>query len=159
MKGKTLPYKIFIKDDIKIGVFGLGIELRGLVDKNLSGDTQYHDPVVAAAQQSLYLKEEEKCDLIICLSHLGFKYKDEKISDIALAKQSKNIDLIIGAHTHTFLDEPINIINRDGKKVLVAQAGWAGLRLGRIDFYFEKNTKKKMHEASTLKIFNYASAI
>jgi 5'-nucleotidase len=86
------------------------------------------------------LKEQEKCDLVICLSHLGFKYTNdpEKVCDVLLAKKTKNIDLIIGGHTHTFLDKPIIETNRDGQPVLINQVGCFGINLGRIDFYFSR---------------------
>ena len=98
------PYKIFNKDGIKIGIFGLGVELDGLVDKKLYKETIYNNPVEIAQDMTRILKEEQKCDLVICLSHLGFSYKNEpyKVSDLELAKKTKNIDLIIGGHTHTF---------------------------------------------------------
>ena len=72
--------------------------------------------------------------MVICLSHLGHSYRSRKISDLVLAEKSKNIDLIIGGHTHTFLDKPIEIKNQVRKKILVTQVGWAGIRLGRIDY-------------------------
>jgi 5'-nucleotidase len=156
---KTQPYKIFEKGGIKIGVFGLGIELQGLVDKKLYGNTIYLDPVEKANYYSHLLKQEKKCDLVICLSHLGYSYKEEKISDEILAKQSHNIDLILGGHTHTFLDEPVRYKNRDGKEILVAQVGWAGIKLGRIDYFFEKNSGKKEAMATTLKISKQTIAI
>jgi 5'-nucleotidase len=159
LNNKTQPYKIFEKGGIRTGVFGLGIELQGLVDKKLYGNTVYNDPVVKAAYYAQLLKEEKKCDLVICLSHLGYKYKEEKISDELLAKQSRNIDLILGGHTHTFLDEPVRYKNRDGKEIIVAQVGWAGIKLGRIDYYFEKNSKKKDAVATTLKISRKSIAI
>ncbi len=159
MVGKTIPHKIFIKDDIKIGVFGIGIELHGLVDKKMYGNTIYQNPLEKAAKAAHYLKFEEKCDLIICLSHLGYKYENKKVSDVDLAKQSKNIDLIIGAHTHTFIDIPLEYENSDNKKVLVAQVGWAGIRLGRIDYLFEKRIKKKAVEGHTIKISKKSIAI
>jgi len=152
MAGKTIPHKIFVKDDIKIGVFGLGIELDGLVDKKMYGNTLYLDPIQKAAEATHYLKNEQKCDLIICLSHLGFKYDFKKISDVELAKHSKNIDLILGGHTHTFLDTPLSCKNMDDKEVLVAQVGWAGIRLGRIDYIFKKKSKKKASEGYSIKI-------
>jgi 5'-nucleotidase len=159
LKDKTQPYKIFKKGGIKIGVFGLGIELHGLVDKKLYGNTIYNNPVEKADHYSRLLKEEEKCDLVICLSHLGYKYKEEKISDELLAQQSSNIDLILGGHTHTFLDEPVRYKNKNGKEILVAQVGWAGIKLGRIDYYFEKKSSKKQALGTTLKISEKSSAI
>ncbi len=159
LNNKTQPYKIVEKGGIKIGVFGIGIELQGLVDKKLYGNTIYNDPVKKAEYYSHLLKEEKKCDLVICLSHLGYKYKEEKISDELLAKQSRNIDLILGGHTHTFLDEPVRYKNSDGKEILVAQVGWAGIKLGRIDYYFEKNSRKKDAVGTTLKISRKSIAI
>ena len=135
------PYKIFKKDGIKIGVFGLGIELQGLVDAKLYKETKYNNPIETAQEMARILKVEQKCDVIICLSHLGFKYKDEpnRPSDINLARKTKNIDLIIGGHTHTFLDKPVIEKNADGKEVLINQVGCYGINLGRIDFYLDSN--------------------
>jgi 5'-nucleotidase len=152
LENKVNEYKIFRKGNLKIGVFGIGIELRGLVDPKLSGNILYNDPLVNANRISTLLKNEEKCDLVICLSHLGYKYNDKKVSDSVLAKESSNIDLVIGGHTHTFLDEPTLIINKEGKEVLIAQVGWAGIKLGRIDYYFDSKKRKKDLMLSTVKI-------
>ncbi len=159
MEGKTSPYKIFSKDEVRIGVFGVGIELEGLVDKKMYGNTKYYDPLENAAITAHKLKHIEKCDLVICLSHLGYKYPDEKVSDEMLAKRSLNIDLIIGGHTHTFINDPYKYKNRDRKDVLVAQVGWAGIKLGRIDFFVEKKFRNIKASASTIKILNYANEI
>jgi len=139
------PYKIFNKNGIKIGVFGLGIELNGLVDKKMYKETVYNNPVETAQDMVRILKKEQKCDLVICLSHLGYKYNKEdadKISDLKLAALTKDIDLIIGGHTHTFLDKPTIVKNLDGNEVLVNQVGCYGINLGRIDFYLDKNKAK-----------------
>ena len=137
MEGLTKPYEIFIKDGIKIGVFGLGIQLEGLLTPALSKETQYLDPIEIALDMTRLLKEEQQCDLVICLSHLGYNYKYDKISDLKLAEKTKNIDLIIGGHTHTFLEKPTIIKNAAGLDVIVNQVGWAGINLGRIDFEFD----------------------
>jgi 5'-nucleotidase len=133
------PYKIFVKDGIKIGAFGLGIELQGLVDPKMYKETIYLNPLEIAQDMSRILKAEEKCDLIICLSHLGYHYKNGKISDLELASKTKNIDLIIGGHTHTFLPKPTVTKNSVGENVLVNQVGCYGINLGRIDFYFDND--------------------
>ena len=159
LAGKTFPYKIFFRDGIKIGIFGLGIELAGLVDKKLYGSTKYLDPVIKAAETAHLLKKEMKCDLVICLSHLGYKYKEVKISDVELAKQSLNIDIILGGHTHTFIDSPLKIRNRNKEEVLVCQVGWAGIKLGRADYYFEISSRKKYVSASTLKVLTMSREI
>jgi 5'-nucleotidase len=147
------PYKTFVRDGIKIGVFGLGIELDGLVNKEAYKETNYLDPIEIAQDMSRILKTEEACDLIICLSHLGYEYKNSpsKISDIRLAKATQDIDLIIGGHTHTFLDKPTLETNAVGKSVLVNQVGCYGLYLGKIDFYFDAKTLKGS-ESDTLTV-------
>ena len=141
LNGKTEKYKIFKKDGIKVGLFGVGIELDGLVGKKQYQETKYLNPVEIAQHYADFLRKEKGCDLVICLSHIGFDYRDDadKISDKKLAAQTDNIDLILGGHTHTFLPEPQSFTNKSGKNVLVNQVGWAGLLLGRIDFYFDKN--------------------
>ena len=136
------PYKIFVKNELKIGVFGLGIELKGLVDPKLYKETVYNDPIETAREMTRILNDEEHCDLIICLSHLGYDYnKDQnKVSDLELAAKTKDIDLIIGGHTHTFLPKPTIAKNSIGENVLVNQVGCYGINLGRIDFYFDNES-------------------
>lgn len=157
LEGKVEAYRVFQKGAIRVGVLGVGIDLRGLVDERLTRNIRYTDPVLAANHAALHLRKEEKCDLVICLSHLGFQYDSDKISDLKLASLSKHIDLILGGHTHTFLDEPHIVKNSEQKNVLVNQVGWGGIRLGRIDFLIEKKTKKIMHSASTVKISKKSS--
>jgi 5'-nucleotidase len=146
------PYKTFIKDGIKIGVFGLGIELDGLVEKKMYKETVYLDPIETAQEMTRILKDNEKCDLIICLSHIGYYYKNtpEKISDLNLAKATKNIDLIIGGHTHTFLPKPTIVKNSIDQNVLVNQVGCFGINLGKIDFYFDNNKNKSANGTSII---------
>lgn len=146
------PYKIFTKENIKIGVFGLGIQLDGLVDKTLSKETKYLDPIEIAQDMGRILKEEHHCDLVICLSHLGYYYGDNStiVSDLIIARKTKNIDLIIGGHTHTFLPKPTIEQNILGQHVLVNQVGCYGINLGRIDFYFDSNKNKSAHGTSII---------
>jgi 5'-nucleotidase len=146
------PYKIIKKGNLKIGILGVGIELKGLVpDKSCEGII-YNDPIVYANNTAEELKTLHQCDLIICLSHLGYKYGGNKISDVKLAEQSQNIDLIIGGHTHTFLPKPDLIKNTLGKEVMVNQVGWAGINLGRIDYTFEPLENKAL--ASTAQVLD-----
>ncbi|WP_339919985.1 metallophosphatase [uncultured Flavobacterium sp.] len=144
MDGLVKPYKVFNKNGIKVGVFGIGIELDGLVDKKMYQETVYNNPVETAQEMVRILKKEQKCDLVVCLSHLGYNYKNEpnKICDLKLAALTEDIDLIIGGHTHTFLDKPTIVKNRSGNDVLVNQVGCYGINLGRIDFYFDSNKRK-----------------
>jgi len=138
------PYQIFIRDGIKIGIFGLGIELTGLVSPKMYKETVYLDPIEIAQDMSQILKEEQQCDLVICLSHLGYYYKRNPttVSDLNLAKLTKNIDLIIGGHTHTFLPKPTIVKNTIDENMLVNQVGAYGINLGRIDFYFDNENNK-----------------
>ena len=144
LESKVSDYKIYNKSGIKIGVFGLGIELEGLVSKDLYKETKYLDPLDIANDTAKKLKETENCDIVICLSHLGYKYEKfpNKISDLNLAKSTKNIDLIIGGHTHTFMNKPVVVKNNVGNDVLINQVGCFGLYLGRIDFSFDSDNNK-----------------
>lgn len=148
MEGKTQPYHIIRKGKLKIGLTGVGIELKGLVPDNLAGNTKYLDPIQAVNQQAAYLKKEKGCDMVVCLSHLGFKYREaNKVSDEILARETGNVDVIIGGHTHTFFDAPVVYKNKFGSDVILNQVGWAGIVLGRMDFEFQRNNKKNL-EAS-----------
>ena len=141
MKGVTLPYKIFTVGNMRIGVTGVGVELKSLVPQPLYLDTQYLDPIAKANEYAAILKNDYKCDYVICLSHLGYAYEHAQVSDMVLAKASQNIDLIIGGHTHTFLEKPTFVANQKGKAVGITQVGWAGIWLGRIDLLVEQSTK------------------
>ncbi|MFN8290061.1 MAG: metallophosphatase [Chitinophagaceae bacterium] len=152
MENKTMPYKVFKKGSLRIGVLGVSIEGRGLIPDALFGNTKYLDPVQKANETAALLKKNESCDMIVCLSHLGNQYKDNKVSDEILAKESENIDLIIGGHTHTFLEEPLKYKNKNGNDVIVNQVGWAGIILGRLDFEFSKFSGKKMTKNHNLSV-------
>ncbi len=145
LDGETEEYKIFNKNGIKVGIFGVGIQLASLVGKKDYGETEYLDPIEIAQHYADFLRKEKKCDMVICLSHIGYDYKDDpkKVSDKILAANTDGIDLILGGHTHTFLPEPQSFLNRSGKNVMVNQVGWAGLLLGKITFFFDKNKNVK----------------
>jgi 5'-nucleotidase len=144
LNGKIAASNIFKFDDVKIGVFGVGIELQGLVPKDLCAGVQYKEPIQNAQRVANELKYDFKCDYVICLSHLGYKYDDKKVSDVVLAESTKNIDLILGGHTHTFFDKPEVFRNAEQKKVMINQVGWAGLYIGRIDLFFQQKSKRVM---------------
>jgi 5'-nucleotidase len=152
LEEKILPHKIFTKDGIKIGVFGVGIELEGLVDKRNFGKVKYQNPIEEAKKTATLLKQNKKCDYVICLSHLGYSYKEKKVSDMDLSEGTSDIDLIIGGHTHTFLEEPKLKTNAQNKPVYVTQVGWAGIWLGRMDVFFSSDNGKQTSVASVLKI-------
>lgn len=152
LAGKTIPYKIFRRGGVKVGVYGLGVELKGLVDPKNYGNTRYNDPLQTALKMEKMLKEDHNTDLIICLSHLGYDYKDNTISDKIIASQTFDTDLIIGGHTHTFLIKPDLVLNRSGKEVIVNQVGFGGLILGKIDFYFSKQKRIRKNQSTAIPV-------
>ena len=141
LEGKTKPYKIFEVDEVRIGVYGLGVELKGLVTKELYKETQYLDPVEIATDMEKKLRKTENCDIVICLSHLGFQYRTDKVCDLTIAKKTSETDLIIGGHTHTFMSEPVIVKNKANREILINQVGCYGINLGRIDFYLDNKIK------------------
>jgi 5'-nucleotidase len=146
---------ILKKGKIKVGIFGVGIDLKGLVPEKNTVGISYLDPVKAANEQVEILKKK-KCDLIICLSHLGYDFPTDpaKISDLKLAKETAGIDLIIGGHTHTFLDQVTEVQNSKNEKVYINQVGYGGLQLGRIDFDFSENKSKELSKTEVIQVNN-----
>lgn len=145
IENEIKKYEIHIIDGVKIGIFGLGIELNGLVEKKLYNGVEYLNPLEITQDITDKLKNEYQCDIIICLSHLGFKYQKEEIMcDLILAKKTKNIDLIIGGHTHTFMKKPVEIKNLVGEKVIINQVGCFGINIGKIDFYLSNKIISEM---------------
>ncbi len=152
MEHRYQPHKIFRKGKLKIGITGVGIELSRLVHEKLTGNTRYLDPLPKATEVAEYLKRRKGCDMVICLSHLGDRYDDNRASDEILAKESEHIDLIIGGHTHRFFEEPRTYKNKSGSDVIVNQVGWAGIQLGRLDFSFLRNKGKKLDKNHSITI-------
>ena len=143
LAGVMKRHLILQKGPIKVGIVGAGIHLDGLLTPTLYGDITFLDPITTIEQEASRLKSDHKCDLVICLSHLGHKYEHNKVSDLVLAAQTASVDIIIGGHTHTFLDAPVIIRNKSNKPVTVTQAGWGGIQLGKLEVYFERNKKNK----------------
>jgi 5'-nucleotidase len=131
------PSIIMERGGIRIGIFGLGIDFDGLVLDALHDGVSYMDPVVTARRQADALREAG-CGLVVCLSHLGHRYRGEdRPDDVSLAAEVPEIDVILGGHTHTFLDEPVTFERVGRPPALVNQVGFAGIRLGRLDFIFD----------------------
>lgn len=128
------PYKIIQTRNIKVGITGVAIDFQDLLPQKAFQGIIYQDPVEPLQKTVNELKQSHHCDLIIVLSHLGYKYESDKIDDLKLAQKTYGIDAILGGHTHTFLDTPVMIKNKKGKDTLVNQAGWAGLKLGKLHF-------------------------
>lgn len=157
LENLILPYRVVERGGLRIGIYGLGVELQGLVPGRLYGDTKYLDPVEVAQRTEQHLKEQEKCDFIIALSHLGYEYESDKISDLKLAPQLQWTDLIIGGHTHTFLTKPTRLETRTGRPIWINQVGWAGIHLGRIDFLFSEQKRVQTSFGAPQKISEYSS--
>ncbi|GIV42703.1 MAG: metallophosphatase [Vicingaceae bacterium] len=153
LENKVEQFIVKQYDNIKVGIFGLGIELAGLVDPKLYGDTRYLDPLKKGYAMAKFLKKDLRCDLVICLSHLGFSYNFKKICDVDLAVMLQYIDIILGGHTHTFLKKGMRYRNKAGKEVIVNQVGFAGIQLGRIDVYFNLDMKAYKGLVSSEKVF------
>ena len=135
LKDRILPYLILERSGVRIGVYGLCADLKGLVSDSKYENIKYGDPIKAAKEFEKQLKNKYHCQIVLCLSHLGYSYKDEQVSDSILARNTTCTDAILGGHTHTLLTTPIAVKNKIGKKVLIAQNGWGGANVCRIDFY------------------------
>ncbi len=138
---RVRKFIIRVVNGVKVGIFGLGVAFENLVLPDLHKGVSCLDPVEVSADLAAYLKNYHQCDMIICLSHLGYQYNDGRVSDRVLARQVDGIDLIVGGHTHTFLDEPEVIEKPDGTKTWISQVGFAGIILGCMGFYFDRERK------------------
>ncbi|MBP1614079.1 MAG: metallophosphoesterase [Bacteroidetes bacterium] len=140
LEGLVKPYVIIKRDGLKIGVFGLSPKMEGLVQANKCEGIVYKDPIKTANELAAFLKKEKKCDAVICLSHLGYKPSsaDDPACDINLVRQTSNIDVVLGGHSHTFLEQPAIYVNAVGKNVPISQMGSRGTFVGRMDLIFEK---------------------
>ena len=138
LAGHVQPHTVREFDGVKVGIFGLGIAFEKLVLASLHQGVRYTDPV-AAARASCRELREQGCSLVICLSHLGYVYPDPaRPSDRTLAEAVPEIDLILGGHTHTFLDEAVVYGQGRTGFTVVNQVGWGGMRLGRVDVTFDQ---------------------
>ena len=136
------PYLVVKKAGLRIGIFGIGVNLNGVqFQKNYAG-VVLNEPIKAAVETSDLLKKELKCDLVICLSHLGVENDNGAPTDYDVIAASKNIDVVIGGHSHSMIENK-TALNAEGKPVIIAQMGKSGLYLGRIDLSFEKKKVKK----------------
>lgn len=129
LEGLVQPYTIIERDGLRIGVLGVGTILEGLVAKANYGDVKFQDPVTRANEVATFLKKQKKCDVVICLSHLG--WQSDKYNDILLIQGTRHIDLVLGGHSHTFLHRPLYYKNLDGRDVPVQQMGKSSVYVGR----------------------------
>lgn len=132
LAGLIKPYLILKKGKLRIGVIGLNIQPRGLIATANYEGMKYNDPIKTANELASKLRREYKCDLVVCLSHLGYE------KDLNLAESSRHINLIIGGHSHTYLQEPTERLNLDNKPVTIYQTNGRGAYVGRMDLTLEQ---------------------
>lgn len=131
LEGLVKPYTILHRNGLKIGVFGLAPKMEGLVQADKCEGIVYLDPIEVAQQTADRLKNEEGCDVVICLSHLGYQLKNAAC-DVDLVQQTDNIDAILGGHSHTFMNEPAIYLNQHGRNVPVLHSGKSGIYVGML---------------------------
>lgn len=130
LEGLVKEYVILERNGIRIGVFGLGAKLDGLVAHANYGNVKFEDPVSEGQRMADFLKTQEHCDLVICLSHLG--WEGEPYSDVELIENTRNIDIVLGGHSHSYFSEPRYYKNLDGQEVPVQQMGKNSVFIGRM---------------------------
>ena len=128
------PYTILKRGGLKIGIIGVLANVADVVDSRIAAQLQFQDPAACVQKYTDYLKIEKKCDLVICLSHLGFD--GEPYTDVDLASQTRNVDVIVGGHSHTKLKDKVLVKDLDGEDVVIVQDGKWGLKAGRLDVEF-----------------------
>ena len=153
LSGKIEPYITLRRNGIKVGIYGLGIELSGLVAPSSYAGLLYQDPIEIARSIEEKLKNKHNCQLIVCLSHLGFSYDDNKVSDVVIARNTHWTDIIIGGHTHTLLDPAVIEKNLRNQPVTIGQTGSSGVRLGKMEVFFDPVSDEKFVESITTKIY------
>lgn len=136
VEGLVKPYVILKRDGVKIGVFGLGCELDGMVDQKNYGATKFLDPVETARRTAEKLKKEEKCDVIICLSHLGWNMQGVD-DDAKLIKGVRYVDIVLGGHSHSYFKQMQYVKDLDGNKIPDDQNGKHALFVGKIKLTLE----------------------
>ena len=137
VEGLVKQYIVIERDGIKIGVFGVSPRLNGLVSEKNCAGVKFIDPRHAAQVAVKHLKEKEGCDVIICLSHLGWDIKPD-IDDNTLIPVCKEIDLVLGGHSHTYLEQLEWVKDAEGKPVPVDQNGKHGIFVGKIEMELTK---------------------
>lgn len=158
LRGKTKPYLVLERNGIKTGIYGLGIELRGLVAPSNYRGMKYLDPIEVARETEQVLKNRHRCQVIICLSHLGFSYNHNRPSDVVIARETSFTDIIIGGHTHTLLDPPVKEQNKTNQTVTIGQTGSGGVRLGKMEVWLDPGSGEKLVESNTTKIYKNQEA-
>lgn len=133
LEGLVKPYIVLKREGVKIGIFGLAPQMEGLVQASKCEGVIYNDPIAVAQEMADLLKEKEGCDVVICLSHLGLSSsKPDGACDELLVRKTRNIDVILGGHSHTFMEKPMTGLNADGKELPVLHTGKSGIYVGEM---------------------------
>lgn len=133
----TKPWLVIQKSGLRIGIMALNIDPKSLIIENNYKDMEYEDPIEKAIEISTLLKKKEKCDVIICLSHLGADTTKTNVNDFEIARKTHYIDVIIGGHSHSMITNTTER-NAAGKPIVIAQMAKSGLFLGRVELELEK---------------------
>lgn len=136
LEGLVKPYVIIKRNGVKIGVFGIDTQLEGLVEEKNYGTLKYLDPVKTALEVATLLKERKKCDVVICLSHLGWNIGGD--DDKRLMSRTRCIDLVLGGHSHSNLKQLQYVKNLDGKNIPNNQNGKNAIYVAKITLDFQK---------------------
>ena len=131
LEGLVKPYIILERSGVRIGVFGLAPRMEGLVQADKCEGIDYNNPIEVGQEMADFLKLEKNCDVVICLSHLGIR-NSYGTADEDLVSKTRNIDVILGGHSHTFMEKPMNYLNADGKNVPVSHTGKNGIFVGEL---------------------------
>lgn len=137
LDGLVKDYVVLKREGIRIGVFGLGAQLEGLVATENYGGVKFKDPIAEARKVVSVLRKKEHCDVVVCLSHLG--WKSGTYCDVKLIEQTRGIDIVLGGHSHSYFKEPRIYKNMDGKPVPLQQMGKNGAFVGKMILEFRKN--------------------
>lgn len=137
VEGTVKPYVVLKRNGLKVGVFGLGAPLEGLVDLAKCKGVKYLDPVTTANRVAALLKHKLKCDVVICISHLGW-LRPTETSDQLVVANSKDIDLVLGGHSHTFFEQLRYVKNAEGREIGDDQNGKNAIYVGKLTLKFDK---------------------
>ena len=134
LRKNVLQYYILKYGRFRVGITGVGIRPTKI---HGSENITWHHPYEKANQVATYLKRDQKCDLVICLSHIGFKLRDEVIDNHKFALDSENIDIIISGHDDQVINTLAVLKNKTRDEVFVSNAGWGGLTMGELRFSYD----------------------
>jgi len=137
LNGMLKPYLILERAGLRIGILALDVNPESLIIENNYKGLIYEDPIEKANEISAFLKKKEKCDVIICLSHLGADTTKTGVNDFEIARKTRYIDVIIGGHSHSMMTNTTTR-NAAGKPIVIAQMAKSGLYLGKVELELEK---------------------